>query len=229
LFSTLQYNSSLPGALKNALDWVSRLVATNTMSNRPVAVIGASASGFGAVWSQAELRKVLAAMGGRVVEAVAVGTRWTTWTRAADPTARPSKRGFARSSGAARGSQCANDDRSSSGVTLRADLESRDATVVEDESGAKINDAAGEVAFEVVGHDPRGRVERDRACQRAGVVELDRRTRERVSDLPETVPSASPCPTSPTRWRAGALSAAASGAIGSVADLTPAAAAIFPP
>jgi chromate reductase, NAD(P)H dehydrogenase (quinone) len=56
------------------LDWVSRPAATNAMRNKPVAVIGASTGGFGAVWAQAELRKVLAAMGGRVVEGeVAVG------------------------------------------------------------------------------------------------------------------------------------------------------------
>jgi chromate reductase len=38
------------------------------MRNKPVAVVGASAGMFGAVWAQAELRKVLAAMGARVVE-----------------------------------------------------------------------------------------------------------------------------------------------------------------
>ena len=41
---------------------------------KPVAVIGASTGGFGAVWAQADLRKVLATMGGRVVDGeVAVG------------------------------------------------------------------------------------------------------------------------------------------------------------
>jgi chromate reductase, NAD(P)H dehydrogenase (quinone) len=74
LFATPEYNSSVPGVLKNALDWVSRPVATNTLRNKPVAVIGASTGAFGAVWSQAELRKVLAAIGARVVDAeVAVG------------------------------------------------------------------------------------------------------------------------------------------------------------
>jgi chromate reductase len=66
-FTTPEYNSSIPGALKNALDWVSRPPATNAMRNKPVAVIGASAGMFGAVWAQAELRKVLGAMGARVV------------------------------------------------------------------------------------------------------------------------------------------------------------------
>src|SRR5262245_7542181 len=74
VFATPEYNSSLPGQLKNALDWVSRPLATNPLRNKPVAVIGASAGAFGAVWAQAELRKVLAATGARVTEAeLAVG------------------------------------------------------------------------------------------------------------------------------------------------------------
>src|SRR5690349_24702152 len=74
LIATPEYNSSVPGALKNALDWASRPLATNVFRNKPVAVIGSSAGMFGAVWAQAELRKVLAAMGARVAEVeVAVG------------------------------------------------------------------------------------------------------------------------------------------------------------
>jgi chromate reductase len=73
-FTTPEYNSSIPGALKNAIDWVSRPIATNPLRNKPVAVTGASTGMFGAVWAQAELRKVLAATGARVVEGeVAVG------------------------------------------------------------------------------------------------------------------------------------------------------------
>jgi chromate reductase len=70
--ATPEYNSSIPGALKNALDWLSRPFATNVMRNKPVAVVGASTGMFGAVWAQAELRKVLGAMGARVVEGEAV-------------------------------------------------------------------------------------------------------------------------------------------------------------
>jgi chromate reductase len=74
IVATPEYNSSVPGALKNALDWASRPIATNVFRNKPVAVIGSSAGMFGAVWAQAELRKVLAAMGARVAEVeVAVG------------------------------------------------------------------------------------------------------------------------------------------------------------
>jgi chromate reductase, NAD(P)H dehydrogenase (quinone) len=74
LIATPEYNSSIPGALKNALDWASRPVATNVLRNKPVAVVGASVGAFGAVWAQGELRKVLAAIGARVAEVeVAVG------------------------------------------------------------------------------------------------------------------------------------------------------------
>jgi chromate reductase len=68
LFATPEYNSSIPGQLKNALDWLSRPLSASVLRNKPVAVIGASTGVFGAVWAQAELRKVLAAIGARVVE-----------------------------------------------------------------------------------------------------------------------------------------------------------------
>jgi chromate reductase, NAD(P)H dehydrogenase (quinone) len=72
--ATPEYNSSVPGQLKNAIDWASRPLATNPLRNKPVAVVGASTGAFGAVWAQADLRKVLAATGARVVEGeVAVG------------------------------------------------------------------------------------------------------------------------------------------------------------
>jgi chromate reductase len=69
LIATPEYNSSIPGQLKNALDWVSRPAGKSALNGKPAAVIGASTGMFGAVWAQAELRKVLGAMGGRVVEA----------------------------------------------------------------------------------------------------------------------------------------------------------------
>jgi chromate reductase len=72
LISTPEYNHSIPGTLKNALDWASRPMATNSFRNKPVAVVGASAGMFGAVWAQAEVRKVLGAMGARVAQAEVV-------------------------------------------------------------------------------------------------------------------------------------------------------------
>ncbi len=74
LVATPEYNSSVPGQLKNALDWVSRPFVTNVLRFKPVAVVGASTGAFGAVWAQAELRKVLATIGARVIEGdVALG------------------------------------------------------------------------------------------------------------------------------------------------------------
>jgi chromate reductase, NAD(P)H dehydrogenase (quinone) len=71
LFATPEYNHSIPGQLKNAVDWASRPLVANPLRNKPVAVVGASTGAFGAVWAQAELRKVLAATGARVVDAEA--------------------------------------------------------------------------------------------------------------------------------------------------------------
>jgi chromate reductase len=68
LIATPEYNHSIPGVLKNGLDWVSRPYATNTLRNKPAAVMGASTGMFGAVWAQAETRKVLSAIGARVVD-----------------------------------------------------------------------------------------------------------------------------------------------------------------
>jgi chromate reductase len=68
LIATPEYNASLPGALKNALDWASRPFPDNVLHDKPSAVIGASTGLFGAVWAQAEVRKVLKASGAHVLE-----------------------------------------------------------------------------------------------------------------------------------------------------------------
>jgi chromate reductase, NAD(P)H dehydrogenase (quinone) len=69
LVATPEYNASIPGVLKNALDWASRPHATNPLRGKPAAVVGASTGMFGAVWAQAEARKVLSTIGARVVDA----------------------------------------------------------------------------------------------------------------------------------------------------------------
>ena len=69
LIATPEYNHSIPGQLKNALDWASRPFPENSLRGKPAAVIGASTSLFGAVWAQAEVRKVLAAAGAQVIDA----------------------------------------------------------------------------------------------------------------------------------------------------------------
>jgi chromate reductase len=68
LIATPEYNSSIPGQLKNAIDWASRPLRENALWGKPAAVVGASTGMFGAVWSQAEARKALAASGARVIE-----------------------------------------------------------------------------------------------------------------------------------------------------------------
>ena len=69
LVATPEYNGSIPGQLKNALDWVSRPIRESPIRSKPVAVIGASTGSFGGVWSQRELKKVLGLMGARVLDA----------------------------------------------------------------------------------------------------------------------------------------------------------------
>lgn len=68
LLATPEYNASIPGQLKNAIDWASRPFPDNALRGRPAAVIGASTGIFGAVWAQAELRKVLATAGADVLD-----------------------------------------------------------------------------------------------------------------------------------------------------------------
>jgi chromate reductase, NAD(P)H dehydrogenase (quinone) len=69
LIATPEYNGSIPGTLKNALDWASVPFPDNALKGKPVAVIGASTGGYGGMWAQAELRKVLGIIGARVVPA----------------------------------------------------------------------------------------------------------------------------------------------------------------
>ena len=67
LFSTPEYNGSVPGGLKNAVDWASRPRLEAPLTNKTVAVVGASTGQFGAMWAQADLRKILGTAGARVV------------------------------------------------------------------------------------------------------------------------------------------------------------------
>jgi chromate reductase len=68
LIATPEFNGSIPGVLKNALDWASRPFPDNVLRGKPVAVIGASTGLFGAVWAQAETRKVLEIIGADVID-----------------------------------------------------------------------------------------------------------------------------------------------------------------
>jgi chromate reductase len=68
LIATPEYNASVPGVLKNALDWASRPHATNPLRGKPAAVVGASTGMFGAVWAQSDARKILSTIGARVLD-----------------------------------------------------------------------------------------------------------------------------------------------------------------
>jgi chromate reductase len=59
LIVTPEYNRSIPGALKNAIDWASRPYGTNSFAKKPSAVIGASPGKIGTAIAQQHLRGVL--------------------------------------------------------------------------------------------------------------------------------------------------------------------------
>jgi len=67
LFATPEYNGSIPGGLKNAIDWASRPKLEGVLRNKPVAVVGASTGQFGALWAQQDLKRILGIAGARVV------------------------------------------------------------------------------------------------------------------------------------------------------------------
>lgn len=59
LFVTPEYNRSIPGALKNAIDWASRPYGQNAFTRKPSAVIGASIGQIGTAVGQQHLRSIL--------------------------------------------------------------------------------------------------------------------------------------------------------------------------
>jgi chromate reductase, NAD(P)H dehydrogenase (quinone) len=59
LFVTPEYNRSIPGGLKNAIDWASRPYGKNSFSRKPSAVIGASPGKIGTAVAQQHLRSLL--------------------------------------------------------------------------------------------------------------------------------------------------------------------------
>lgn len=70
LISTPEYNGTVPGQIKHAVDWASRPYGQDAaLWGKPIAVIGASATDYGAIWAQDHLRKALGIGGARVLEA----------------------------------------------------------------------------------------------------------------------------------------------------------------
>ena len=68
IVATPEYNGSVPGALKNAIDWASRPRAASALAGKPALVVGATTGLFGAVWAQADLRRVLRTAGAMPLE-----------------------------------------------------------------------------------------------------------------------------------------------------------------
>jgi len=70
LISTPEYNGTIPGQLKQLIDWASRPYGQSALSGKPVAVVGVSLAEYGALWAQDHLKKALGIAGARVTEIV---------------------------------------------------------------------------------------------------------------------------------------------------------------
>jgi NAD(P)H-dependent FMN reductase len=68
LVVTPEYNGSIPGVLKNAIDWLSRPFGDSALKDKPLAVVGTAAGQYGGVWAHDETRKSFGVAGPRVVE-----------------------------------------------------------------------------------------------------------------------------------------------------------------
>jgi chromate reductase len=69
LFATPEYNGSLPGGLKNAIDWIAAPSRQGPLRGKPAAVVGADRDEVGCDWAHADTRKVLEMAGARVIGA----------------------------------------------------------------------------------------------------------------------------------------------------------------
>lgn len=67
LIATPEYNGTLPGALKNAIDWAATPPRRGPFRGKPVAVVGTDRGSVGCDWAHADVRKVLEVAGARVV------------------------------------------------------------------------------------------------------------------------------------------------------------------
>lgn len=67
LFATPEYNYSVPGALKNAIDWASRPFGNSAWTGKPAALMGASPGNLGTARAQYHLRQILVSFGMPVV------------------------------------------------------------------------------------------------------------------------------------------------------------------
>ena len=66
-FVTPEYNGSIPGVLKNAIDWASARHRGSSLQNKTIAIAGVTTGQYGAIWAQQDLRKVLGISGARII------------------------------------------------------------------------------------------------------------------------------------------------------------------
>jgi NAD(P)H-dependent FMN reductase len=79
LVVTPEYNGSIPGVLKNAIDWLSRPFGNSALKEKPVAVVGAAHGRYGGVWAHDETRKSFGIAGPRVVEDLKLSVQTTAF------------------------------------------------------------------------------------------------------------------------------------------------------
>jgi NAD(P)H-dependent FMN reductase len=79
LVVTPEYNGSIPGVLKNAIDWLSRPYGDGALKDKPVAVVGAALGQYGGVWAHDETRKSFGIAGTRVIEDLKLSVQVTTF------------------------------------------------------------------------------------------------------------------------------------------------------
>jgi chromate reductase len=77
LFVTPEYNRSIPGALKNAIDWASRPWGTNSFARKPSGIIGASPGMIGTAVGQQHLRSILAFCNSPLMNAIEAYIQFT--------------------------------------------------------------------------------------------------------------------------------------------------------
>jgi NAD(P)H-dependent FMN reductase len=75
LVVTPEYNGSVPGVLKNAIDWLSRPYGASAFLGKPAAVVGAALGQYGGVWAHDETRKTFGLAGARVIEDLKLSIR----------------------------------------------------------------------------------------------------------------------------------------------------------